>query len=307
MNPDARRQIGNTALRIPVLGLGGSSLGGLKADRPVSDAEAQAAYEAAWDCGFRYFDTAPLYGAGQGERRLGRFLQSRERDSYVVSTKVGNDGKRFDYGYDATLRSVEKSLARLATDRLDLVFIHDIDPYNHGTEGWWECFRQAMEGAYKALDRLKSEGVITAFGVGVNSCEVCVECLRAADFDVFMLAARYTLLDRSALNELLPACEQRGATIISAAPFNSGILASGARCNEGAPTPDILKTLSRIKTACTNFGVSLGAAALHFPLRHPGVGAVTPGPRTVEQVRDIARWFAESIPEEFWRNDPWNT
>ncbi|MBT3360762.1 MAG: aldo/keto reductase [Rhodospirillales bacterium] len=300
MNPQSRRQIGNTQVTIPALGLGGSALGGIRADRPVNKAQTDTAYQAAWDLGFRYFDTGPLYGAGFGERHAGRLLAKMPRGSFVISTKVGRYPDHFDYGFDATLRSIEKSLERLGTDRLDIVFIHDIDPDNHGPEGWKARSREALNGAYPALDRLKAEGVVGALGVGVNSCPVCTECLREVDFDVFMLAGRYTLLDQTALEELLPLCERREASVISAAPFNSGILAASARFNEGVPDTYVLRRISRIEAVCDDFGVSLGAAALQFPLGHPVVAAVTPGPRTTEQVQSAAHWFEESIPPEFW-------
>ena len=300
MSPQSRRQIGNTPLTIPTLGLGGSALGGIRTDRPVSEPQTDAAYEAAWNLGFRYFDTGPLYGAGFGERRLGHLLAGKSRSSFVLSSKVGRYPNHYDYGFDATLRSVEESLERLNTDRLDIVFVHDIDPSNHGADGWRSRFDESLDGAYPALVRLKSEGVIGAVGVGVNSCAVCATCLREADFDVFMLAGRYTLLDQSALDELLPLCARHGTSVISAAPFNSGILAASARFNERAPDPQVLSKINRLEEVCARFSVSVGAAALSFPLGHPAVAAVTPGPRSTEQVRTTAQWFQESIPPGFW-------
>lgn len=307
MIPRLRGQVGNTELRIPVLGLGGSALGGLRSDQTTSDAEANAAYQAAWDSKFRYFDTAPLYGAGRGERRLGQLVREHLRNAIVLSTKVGMYGwptTQFDYSYDTTLTSIDESLERLGTDRLDLVFIHDIDPHTHGTNEWKMRFEEAMNGAYPALCKLKSDGVISAVGVGVNSCEVCVACMRAGDFDVFMLAGQYTLLNQSALEELLPLCQRKRVSIISAAPFNSGILASGAhtkaRYKEEPVTPDILQRVRDIEAICDDFSVSLGAAALQFPFSHPSVATVMPGPRSAEQVRSVYHWFEESIPLDFW-------
>ena len=307
MNPGLRGQIGNTKLKIPVLGLGGSALGGLRSDQTISDAAATAAYQAAWDSNFRYFDTAPLYGAGLGEQRLGQLLRRQARDSYLLSTKVGMYGwpaTQFDYSYDKTLCSINESLERLGTDRLDIVFIHDIDPYTHGPDGWKVRFEEAMNGAYPALNKLKSDGVISAVGVGVNSCEVCIKCMRAADFDVFMLAGRYTLLDQRALEELLPLCERNRVSLISAAPFNSGILASGAckdaRYDEKPAPPDVLRKVHEIERICTKMSVSLGAAAVQFALGHPAVVAVMPGPRWPEQIRAVYRWFQETIPVDFW-------
>jgi D-threo-aldose 1-dehydrogenase len=322
MNLQAFRQIGKTDLEIPVLGLGGSILGGFRPEsRPVDDVGADAAYDAAWAAGIRYFDTAPAYGNGLGESRLGRLLRDRSRESFALSTKVGILSRTFpletgssppdvsstivcDYGREATLRSIENSLRRLGTDQLDLVFIHDIDPDAHGRDGWKLRFREAMDGAYPALMRLKSEGVVRAVGVGVNSCEVCVECLKAADFDAFMLAGRYTLIDQSALRELLLLCEARGTSIIAAAPFNSGILANGprpgARCNERSADPRHLGKVAAIGALCEQYEVSLGAAAVQFPLTHHVIAAVTPGPRTADQVRVVADWFREPISVAFW-------
>ena len=307
MNPQMRGQVGETSLTIPALGLGGAELGGLRTDQIISEADASATYRAAWDCDVRYFDTAPMYGDGLGERRLGQLLQGQPRDSFFVSTKVGKygwPGQQFNYSFDATFESIDKSLERLGTSRLDLVFIHDIDPYTHGPNDWKWRFEEAMSGAYPALCELKSDGIIRAIGVGVNSCEVCIECLRAGDFDVFMLAGKYTLLNQSAVQELLPLCEQNGVSIIAAAPFNSGILASGghakARYEEAPATAEVLREVSEIEAICDEFGVSLGAAALQLPINHPSVSAVVPGPRSAEQVRSICRWFEEPIPSEFW-------
>ena len=307
MNPQLRGQVGNTSLRIPALGLGGSALGGLRKDQIISDTDARAAYRAAWACDVRYFDTAPMYGDGLGERRLGQLLQGHPRDAFVLSTKVGMYGWpriQFNYRFDATLESIDKSLERLGTSRLDLVFIHDMDPYTHGPKKWRLRFEEAMSGAYPALCKLKTDGIIGAVGVGVSSCEVCIECMSAGDFDVFMLAGRYTLLDQSAQEELLPLCEQNSVSIIAAAPFNSGILASGghpeARYNEAPVTPDVLRRVLGIEAICDEFGVSLGAAALQLPIGHPSVASVVPGPRSAEQIRCVCRWFNEPIPPDFW-------
>lgn len=307
MSPQMRGQVGKTKLTIPALGLGGSALGGLRTDQIVSEADASATYRAAWACDVRYFDTAPMYGDGLGERRLGQLLQGQPRDSFVLSTKVGKYGwpeERFNYRFDATLESIDKSLARLGTSRLDIVFIHDIDPHTHGRDDWKLRFGEAMTGAYAALCKLKSEGIVTAVGIGVSSCEVCIECMRAGDFDAFMLAGKYTLLNQSALQELLPLCEQNGVSIFAAAPFNSGILASGghpeARYEEAPATADVLRRVRQIEAICDEFGVSLGAAALQLPIGHPSVTAVVPGPRSAEQIRCVCRWFEEPIPAEFW-------
>lgn len=307
MIPRLRGQVGTTELRVPRLGLGGSALGGLRTDQTTSAADANAAYQAAWDSNFRYFDTAPLYGAGQGEHRLGQVVREHPRNAIVLSTKVGMYGwptTTSDYSYDRTLKSVDESLERLGTDRLDIVFIHNIDPGSHGPNGWQTRFDEAMNGAYPALCKLKSDGVIRAVGVGVNSSQVCIACMQAAEFDVFMLAGQYTLLDQNAHTELFPLCKRKRVSIILAAPFNSGILASGAhpgaRFREELVTPGVLKKVRDIEAICDDFDVSLGAAALQFPFSHPSVASVLPGPRSSEQVRSIRRWFDESIPANFW-------
>ncbi len=307
MIPRVLGQVGNTDVRIPRLGLGGSALGGLRSDQTTSAADANVAYLAAWNSNFRYFDTAPLYGGGKGERRLGQMLRAHPRKDFVLSTKVGMYGwptTKSDYSSDRTLASIDESLARLGSDHLDIVFIHNIDPGTYGPNNWKTRFEEAMNGAYPALCKLKSEGVIGAVGVGVNSCEVCVASIQAADFDVFMLAGRYTLLDQGAHMELLPLCERNQVSIILAAPFNSGILASGAhpkaRYGEELVTPDVLQKVRDIEAICDNFNVSLGAAALQFPFSHPSVATVLPGPRSTEQVRCIRRWFEEPIPSDFW-------
>lgn len=313
------RRVGSTELRIACLGLGGSALGGYQSQPPLTDEQADAAYEAAWASGFRYYDTAPRYGPRIGEQRLGRALRDHPRDSFVLSSKVGIERDLdveghpaasvpvpvvCDYGYDATLRSVERTLANLCTDRLDLALIHDIGAQTHGPQAAPARFREAMQGAYPALERLRSEGVIQAIGVGVNSLEVCLEAMHAHDFDVFMLAQRYTLLDQSALTELLPRCERRGTSIICAAPFNSGILASGvraaARHNEAPAAKAIQRKVADIEQVCAAFDVALGAAALQFPLAHPSVCSVLPGARNARQVYALAKWYAQPIPAQFW-------
>jgi len=312
-------------LKVPSIGLGGAALGGMHGR--VSEAEAAATLEAAWDSGVRYFDTAPLYGHGLGELRVGATLRSKPRESYTLSTKVGwrirplssaatGDGnlpfqRIIDYSYDGTLRSVEDSLMRLGHDRIDVAFVHDVDPYNHGP-AYPARFAEVVEGALPALVRLRNEGVVGAVGIGVNNCDVCLDFLAAADLDCLLLAGRYSLLDRKAEIALLPECERRGVGVIIGAPFNSGILAKGrsGKFNhaDNAP-PDVLARLDAMTQACQSHGVSLMAAALQFPTRHPAVLSVLPGPRSEEQMRGIARAWQEPIPEGLWSElaavSPW--
>ena len=315
--------MGRTSLSLSVLGFGGSSVGNLY--QPIAEEDAAATVGAALDAGIRYFDTAPLYGNGLGERRMGLALGQKPRDEFVLSTKAGilpapangrGDKKAldprglpfrvaYDYSYDGILGSVEDSLERLGMDRIDVALIHDIDAHTHGEADQGSRFREAMEGAYPALVRLRGEGTVRAVGVGVNDWRVCQECLETADFDCFLLAGRYTLLDQGALATFLPACQERGIGVIIGAPYNSGILARGA--TDGAtyfdaePPPAILKKVRRMDQICAGHGVSLAAAALRFPLGHPAVASVIPGARSAAHVERNIRLFDEPIPEDLWR------
>lgn len=303
------------------LGFGGAPLGNLYA--PIDEAEALATLRAAWDLGLRHFDTAPHYGHGLSEHRFGCALRGLPRDSFVLSTKVGRllwpaaDApstqhgfvgtlpfvQRFDYSYDGALRSLEDSLQRLGLARVDIVYIHDIDRHTQKDEQP-RRFREAMEGAYKALERLRAEGTVKAIGLGVNNWEVCRDALKHGDFDGFLLAGRYTLLDQSALPELLPLCVERAAGIVIGGPYNSGILAtgpvSGARYNYAPATPEILARAGRFEAQCRRFDVPLRAAALQFPLGHPAVRAVIPGARSPAEVKENVSLMNAPIPAEFW-------
>ncbi|HZF02787.1 MAG TPA: aldo/keto reductase [Patescibacteria group bacterium] len=301
-----RRRLGRSAVELTVLGFGGSQVGNLH--EPVSDEDAAQAVAAAWALGIRYFDTAPLYAQGLGERRMGRALRGHRRDGYVLSTKVGRlvepHGVAFDYSHDGVLRSIEDSLRRLDVARIDVALVHDIDPYTHGPDQP-RRFREAMEGAYPALDRLRREGVLGAIGVGVNSWHVCQNAVETADFDCVLLAGRYTLLEQAPLASFLPLCERRGIGLIVGAPYNSGILArgtvDGARYNDAAPPREIAQRATALAAVCARHRVSLGAAALQFPLAHPAVASVLPGPRTAAHVEAGVRWLGETIPGDFWR------
>jgi D-threo-aldose 1-dehydrogenase len=260
-----------------------------------------------------FFDTAPLYGSGVSETRLGQVLSRRDRNSFVLASKVGRllvpDPDRpqdvwsedlppikavFDYTYDGTMRSIEESLERLKLDRVDILHIHD--PDNH--------YDEAMNGSYKALDKLRSEGVIKAIGAGMNQAEMLARFAREGDFDCFLLAGRYTLIDHTGLKELLPICTEKHISIIVGGPYNSGILAmgavEGATFNYSPAPPDIMDKVQRIETICARHQVPLKAAALQFPLAHPAVAAIIPGGRNPAEVDENAALVQYDIPNDFW-------
>ncbi len=308
------------------LGFGAAPLGGLY--RPVPAEEAQKTLEAAWKAGIRYYDTAPLYGLGLSETRLNRFLQGKKRKDYVLSTKVGRlldvcdpgertgIGKffgtparkeRFDYSYDGFMRSIEFSLERLGVDSLDVIFIHDVDVFTHKSAAARDAHvKTILKSGYKALEKLRSEKVIKAFGAGVNEWQVCETLARAGDFDIFLLAGRYTLLEQEALESFLPLCEERGIGIVLGGPYNSGILATGPK--PGAwynydPAPrEILARVAKIEAVCKRHKVKLAEAALRFPLHHPQVVTVIPGGATPKEVARNAAALEAKIPKALWKD-----
>ena len=307
------------------LGFGGAPLGNLFAAIP--DADAVSLVRRAWERGVRYFDTAPHYGSGLSEHRIGAALRGVPRDTYLLSSKVGRlltpardtprdqhgyvdtlpFAQRWDYSYDGTLRSIEDSLQRLGLDRLDLVYIHDVARDAHG-DAQPERFGEAMEGAVPALERLRDEGSIGGFGLGVNDGQVCVDALARADPDVLLLAGRYTLLDQAALPELLPLCLRRDVKLVIGGAFNSGILATGTRVASGqalyfdyAPAPaDIIARTAAIEAVCAAHGVPLKAAALQFPRAHPAVVCVLTGARSMAELDENLALAALPIPGAFW-------
>ena len=319
----ATRSLGRTGLPMTMLGFGSTGLGNLY--KAVDEDAALGAVAAAYRAGLRYFDTAPLYGYGLAEHRLGTALRRLGAPDVVVSTKVGwrlypqsmgdpavglFDGAapfrpRTDYSYDGVMRSFEDSLQRLNRDRVDILLIHDADRRNHGGE-YERRFREAMEGAYRALLSLREQGVVRAIGAGLNEWQCCQDFAEAGDFDCFLLAGRYTLLDQESLDSFLPLCERRGIGIILGGPYNSGILATGAV--EGAfydyapASPEIMERTRRIEAACRRHGVPLKAAALQFPLLHPAVATVSPGARDAAEVEENLRLVTTPIPPELWRD-----
>ena len=299
------------------LGLGGAPLGNLFA--PVAEADAEAAIEAAWDAGIRFYDTAPFYGFGLSEHRFGRVLRRKPRAEFALCTKVGrlldpDDAApreqgvfvgglsfraRFDYSADATLRSIEHSLMRLGLARIDVALIHDAAEDPHGP-AWRDRFAEAMAGAAPALTRLREQGVIRAWGFGVNNVEPCLLALEQADPDLFLIAGRYTLLDQGALEGLLPACAARGASLIVGGPYNSGLLAGGGTFNYAPAPPDLVARRDRIAALCAAHGVAVKAAALQFCAAPAEVACVIPGGRTAAEVAENARLIAQPIPTALW-------
>jgi D-threo-aldose 1-dehydrogenase len=317
-------RLGNGGLTFTELGFGAAPLGNLY--RAISEDEAQAVLDRAWEAGIRYYDTAPLYGLGLSETRLNHFLRGKPRGDYVLSTKVGRwlracrpeerDGfgkwfdvparqEVYDYTYDGVLRSVEFSLERLGIDRIDILYAHDLDVFNHGTQEALDAkLAEFMEGGYKALLRLREEGTIRAFGAGINEWQPCQWMAERGDFDLFLLAGRYTLLEQEALDSFLPLCEARGIGIVIGGPYNSGILATGAK--PGAfynydPAPkDILDRVSRIEKVCDAHGVRLVDAAFQFPLRHPAVVSVIPGGQGVAEMESNLQAAQAEISPALW-------
>ncbi|MFK0241174.1 aldo/keto reductase [Microbacterium sp. NPDC090281] len=298
------------------LGFGAAQLGNLF--RETTDAEAHAAVDAAWDSGIRYFDTAPHYGLGLSERRLGAALSNRPRDEFVLSTKVGrllvpsgfSDGTMDDGGFvvpattrrewdlsrDGIRRSVDESLERLGLDRIDIAYLHD--PDDRGP--------QAHAEAIPALIELRDEGIVGAVGAGMNQSAMPTEFVRRHDIDVIMLAGRYTLLEQGALDDLLPLAVERGVGIVAAAVYNSGLLsrprpAADALYDYGPAPAAVIARANAIADVCEEFGVALPEAAVAYPLRHPAVVSIVVGMRTIDQVVGTAERYAAHIPEDFWR------
>ncbi|KPL50941.1 pyridoxal 4-dehydrogenase [Prosthecomicrobium hirschii] len=317
-------RIGNGGLTFTELGLGTAPFGNLY--KAITEAEADAVLEAAWTSGVRYIDTAPQYGYGLSETRLNRFLRGVKRDDYVISTKVGRllkacppaersgQGKFFDtpsrrevfdYSYDGVMRSFEASLERLGLDRVDILFAHDLDVFTHGSQAALDERLEAfMRSGYYALLSLRDQGAIRAFGAGVNEWQSCETMARRGDFDLFLLAGRYTLLEQQALDSFLPLCEARGIGIVLGGPYNSGLLATGPRpgafYNYNPAPAEILDRTGRLQAVCQRHGVRLIEAALRFPLAHPAVVSVIPGGQSAAEVRGNLDILGATIPDALW-------
>lgn len=317
-----KRQIGNTSLEVDTLGFGCASIGNLYHE--VSDGDASELLDSAWQQGFRYFDTAPHYGQGLSERRLGDMLRSHASEPYILSSKVGRLLRpagyaeerhafrspmpfdiAYDYSYSGIMRSFEDSLQRLGLDRIDILYMHDIGAYTHGDDNR-RHFPIAMLEGYKAMDKLRSEGAIGAIGLGVNEYQVCEAALEHGDWDCFLLAGRYTLLEQEALQTFLPKCEERGCSVIVGGVYNSGILATGVRGDgprhyDYAPAPkNIVDKVAKLESICADFKIPLPAAALQFPLAHPAIVSVLLGLGQVSRIQQSLDLFAAEIPSEFW-------
>jgi D-threo-aldose 1-dehydrogenase len=318
------RPLGRTKLRVTILGLGTATLGNLYA--PVTDADAAATLTAAFDSGLNFVDTAPFYGHGWSEHRVGEALRNRKRDGIVLSTKIGRllqpkdpakgiDGgvfaavlpfePMFDYSYDGVMRSLEDSLQRLGTHRVDVLLIHDVDRWTHGSqEASDRRIKEVMEGGYKAMVKLREAGVIGAIGAGLNEWDTCQTLAEISDLDCFLLAGRYTLLEQESLKTFLPLCAKRKIGIFLGGPYNTGILAtgavSGAMYNYAPAKPDILERVRKIEAVCRRHEVTLASAALQFPLAHPAVCAVIPGAKTAAEVKRNIATVEAPISADLW-------
>lgn len=306
--------IGTTDLMVSTLGLGGATLAGIF--RPANEADARATIAMARAGGITYFDTAPFYGHGLSERLFGDGL--RGANDLTLSSKVGRilaPGPApdpgawasplpftpiFDYSYDGIMRSFEASLHRLGLDHIDILYMHDIGTLTHGNQAGPDLFETAMSGGYRALEELRSSGTIKAIGLGVNETEVCLAALQRGDWDVFLLAGRYTLLEQDPLDTLLPACKKFGTDIVVGGPFNSGVLVGGDTFDYGQIPTEIVTRTKTITQICKAHNVPLPAAALQFPLAHPVVKCVLPGPRSPSELSTIFDWWQCDIPAGFW-------
>ena len=300
------RRLGRTDVEVSPLSIGTAALGGLYAH--VDEHEAAAVVRRALSAGLRYLDTAPQYGHGTAERRVGAALAGVPRDAYALSTKVGRriveragadtgifadappSDAVFDFSRDGVLRSLEASLERLGLDRVDVVYLHDPDDHE----------AQARDEAYPALEELRAQGVVRAIGAGMNQTAMLERFVRETDVDVVLVAGRYTLLDRSAAAGLLPACAERGVAVVVGGVYNSGVLASGATYDYAPAEPALLARVARLAERCRAYDVPLKAAALQFPLRHPAVTCVLSGARSVAELDENIALLAHPVPDALW-------
>ena len=309
-----KRQVGQTGLMIDTLGLGGAPLGGNFID--LDYRQAAELIETAKQAGIGYFDTAPWYGFGRSERVMGDLLRHTD---YILSDKVGRLLKPgpvdnpsdfgmvdplpfhvvYDYGYEGIMRAFEDNLQRLGLDRIDILLAHDIGTFTHGDENE-RHFRDLAEGGYRAMDEIRRAGHVKAIGLGVNENAVCMDALGIGSWDVFLLAGRYTLLEQTPLAELFPACRDAGTSIICGGPFNSGVLVGREMWNYAKAPTEVVDKVRKIGAIADEYGVTLPAAALQFPLANDIITSVIPGPRDSSEMTQILDWFRMQIPGDFW-------
>ena len=291
----------------------------------LSNEEASKVINKAFDLGINYFDTAPLYGFGLSEHRVGMNLQLKDRDSYILSTKVGrllspadpkeidrgpwkgglNFNPYYDYSYDGTMRCIEQSMHRLGISKIDILHIHDVDYFTHKEKHLVEkYFSEAIKGAYKALEELRRNGNISAISIGINEFEMAERFLKEVDVDCVMLAGRYTLLEQNSLKTFLPLCEKNKVDILLAAPFNSGILAGSEKnlnWNYAKASKELIDKVHSLKKICGNYNIPLAAAAIQFPLAHPVVKTVVTGAVNVKELEENVSYLDVKIPNDFWQ------
>ncbi len=318
------QRIGNGELTFTELGFGSAPLGNLY--RAINDDDARAILDAAWEGGVRYYDTAPLYGLGLAETRLNPFLRGKNRDDYVLSSKAGrllhacapeeqtgigkwfdvpHRREHYDYSYDGVMRSFEFSLERLGVSRIDILYVHDLCIFTHGSKEASDArIEEFMGSGYDAMTSLRDQGVVTAIGGGINEWEVCQTLAERGDFDLFLLAGRYTLLEQESLETFLPLCQSRGIGIVIGGPYNSGILASGpvpgAWFNYDPAPEQILEKVRAIEAVCRLHGVAMVDAAFQFPLMNPNIVSVIPGGQSPDQMQGNLKAATAKIPPALW-------
>lgn len=322
-----KRKVGRTALELTELGFGSATIAGMNGT-VVTPEQGRSTVSAALDAGIGFFDTAPHYGFGSAEHILGDALRFRP-EPYALSTKVGrllkpvrSDAERtiespwtqpfpfeirYDYSYDAIMRSYEASLQRLGLGKIDVLLVHDIGVQTHGEEGNKKHWADLSGGGYRALDELRSQGLVSAIGFGVNEVPVLLDALEIGDWDVFLLANRYNLIEQTPIEKLFPACQARGTSVIAAGPFAAGVLAGTNVWGPSngayqAPPPQIVAKVEALQAVCTAHNVPLGAAALQFALTHPVVCSVLTGPKSLKELSGILEWWNTPIPAAFWRD-----
>jgi D-threo-aldose 1-dehydrogenase len=328
MDHTHRACVGPRPVELTRLGYGGAPIGNLLT--PVSDDDAQAALQAAWDAGIRYYDTAPWYGLGLSEHRVGQFLRDKPKAEYVLSTKVGRLLKpwparygpslrfnpwaealqfdvRFDYSYDGIIRAYEDSLQRLGLPEVDMLLIHDLDRFYHSPESSYQArLGQLASGGFAALRDLRADGKIGAIGAGVNRPGTITDMLDRCELDLFLVAGPYTLVDQEILSTELARCQEAGVRVVIGAAFHHGLLATGVRHREPSSLASVdavtLDRIARLEDACDRWRVSLPAVALQFPAAHPAVAAVVFGGTGAGQVEQAIAGFGADIPAELWED-----